>query len=81
VRLPGVFVDLDLCARSFSEFGFLLPVFFRLYGTVDTFPIHFVNRGVDFDELCALYSIADVCLVTSLRDGMNLVCCVQSKAG
>jgi trehalose-6-phosphate synthase len=26
-----------------------------------------------FTELCALYAVTDVCLVTSLRDGMNLV--------
>jgi len=26
------------------------------------------------NELCSLYSIADACVVTSIRDGMNLVC-------
>jgi len=28
---------------------------------------------VSFDELIALYSVSDVCLVSSTRDGMNLV--------
>ncbi len=28
---------------------------------------------MDFAELTALYTLADVCFVTSLRDGMNLV--------
>ena len=37
-----------------------------------------------FEELAALHSVADVCLVTSLRDGMNVVsqefvACQQSK--
>ncbi len=32
-----------------------------------------LDRCLTFRELCALYSITDVCLVTSLRDGMNLV--------
>lgn len=29
--------------------------------------------SVNFDELIALYAVSDVCLVTSTRDGMNLV--------
>ncbi|KAI1171688.1 glycosyltransferase family 20 protein [Nemania sp. FL0916] len=43
------------------------------FGTVEFMPIHFLHRSVDFDELCALYAVSDVCLVTSTRDGMNLV--------
>ncbi|XP_059439658.1 alpha,alpha-trehalose-phosphate synthase [UDP-forming] 1-like [Corylus avellana] len=31
------------------------------------------DRSLDFHALCALYAITDVALVTSLRDGMNLV--------
>lgn len=36
-------------------------------------PIIFVRRHLSFDELLAFYRMADVCLVTSLHDGMNLV--------
>lgn len=43
------------------------------FGTVDFMPIHFMNKSVNFEELVALYSIADACLVSSTRDGMNLV--------
>ncbi|KAL9620935.1 MAG: hypothetical protein Q9160_004588 [Pyrenula sp. 1 TL-2023] len=32
-----------------------------------------MHKSVNFDELIALYSVSDVCLVTSTRDGMNLV--------
>lgn len=32
-----------------------------------------MHRSVPFNELTALYSVADVCLLTSTRDGMNLV--------
>jgi trehalose 6-phosphate synthase len=32
-----------------------------------------MHRSVPFTELVALYSIADVCLLASTRDGMNLV--------
>jgi hypothetical protein len=38
-------------------------------------PIHFLHRSVSFEELCALYAVSDACLVTSTRDGMNLVSC------
>jgi trehalose 6-phosphate synthase len=36
-------------------------------------PIHFMHKPVSFDELIALYAVSDVCLVSSTRDGMNLV--------
>ncbi|KXS18463.1 glycosyltransferase family 20 protein, partial [Gonapodya prolifera JEL478] len=45
------------------------------FGTVTYQPIHFLHRSVDFTELVALYAMADACLVTSSRDGMNLVSC------
>uniref|UniRef100_A0A452ZKB5 Uncharacterized protein n=2 Tax=Aegilops tauschii subsp. strangulata TaxID=200361 RepID=A0A452ZKB5_AEGTS len=44
------------------------------------------DRSLDFHALCALYAVTDVALVTSLRDGMNLVsyeyvACQGSKKG
>jgi len=36
-------------------------------------PIIFVRRHLDFKEVLAFYKIADVCIVSSLHDGMNLV--------
>jgi len=32
-----------------------------------------MHKSLPFTELCALYAVSDVCLVTSTRDGMNLV--------
>jgi len=43
------------------------------FGTVDDMPIHYREHAMPFDTLCALYSMADVAVITSLRDGMNLV--------
>lgn len=43
------------------------------YGTADYTPIHWLHKSVQFDELIALYAVSDACLVTSTRDGMNLV--------
>jgi trehalose 6-phosphate synthase len=36
-------------------------------------PIHYLYRGVPYERLLAYYRLADVCLVTPLADGMNLV--------
>jgi trehalose 6-phosphate synthase len=43
------------------------------FGTIEFMPIHFMHQSVTFDELCALYAVGEACLVTSTRDGMNLV--------
>lgn len=45
----------------------------HLLGTVEYVPIHYLHKSVNFDELIALYAASDVCIVTSTRDGMNLV--------
>ena len=42
-------------------------------GTIEFMPIHFMHKSVSFDELLALYAVSDACLVSSTRDGMNLV--------
>src|SRR5215469_8187558 len=36
-------------------------------------PIHFIHKSVSFEELIALYAVSDACVVSSTRDGMNLV--------
>ncbi|WKA11901.1 hypothetical protein VitviT2T_029353 [Vitis vinifera] len=56
------------------------------FGTLTAVPIHHLDRSLDFYALCALYAVTDVALVTSLRDGMNLVsyefvACQESKKG
>ncbi len=43
------------------------------YGTLEYSPVHYINQSLKKDELFAIYNVADVCLVTSVRDGMNLV--------
>lgn len=43
------------------------------YTTLHNAPVHFLHNAVDFTDLCALYALAQVALVTPLRDGMNLV--------
>ncbi|KIW02991.1 alpha,alpha-trehalose-phosphate synthase [UDP-forming] [Verruconis gallopava] len=43
------------------------------FGTVEFMPIHWMHKSIPFDEMVALYAASDVCLVSSTRDGMNLV--------
>lgn len=44
-----------------------------MYSTINWTPIHYFYHSLEFEELAALYHIADIALVTPLRDGMNLV--------
>lgn len=43
------------------------------YGDLDWIPLRYLARSYDRRELAGLYRIARACLVTPLRDGMNLV--------
>jgi trehalose 6-phosphate synthase len=47
--------------------------FLTSLGTIEFMPIHWMHQSVNFEELVALYAVSDVCLVSSTRDGMNLV--------
>ena len=43
------------------------------HGTVGWTPIHYLYKFLSFAPIAALYNIADISLVTPLRDGMNLI--------
>lgn len=43
------------------------------YSSLNWRPVYYFYHGFPFDELMALYHIANFALVTPLRDGMNLV--------
>jgi trehalose-6-phosphate synthase len=45
-----------------------------LYGGLHHTPMLYLYQSVNFTQLCALYAVADAMIITSLRDGMNLVC-------
>ncbi|KAL1813016.1 hypothetical protein ACET3Z_023081 [Daucus carota] len=56
------------------------------FGTLTNVPLIHLDQPLKFHTLCALYALADVALVTPLRDGMNLVsyeyvACQKSKNG
>lgn len=43
------------------------------FSTIEDTPIHYREVQMTLEELCALYSSADVMMITSIRDGMNLI--------
>jgi trehalose 6-phosphate synthase/phosphatase len=43
------------------------------FGTPEWMPIYYLYRSFPFERLLPLYAIADIALVTPVRDGMNLV--------
>jgi trehalose-6-phosphate synthase len=43
------------------------------YGTGEWRPVHLVKESLPAERLAQLYRAADVCVVSSLQDGMNLV--------
>jgi trehalose 6-phosphate synthase/phosphatase len=56
------------------------------HSSIGQVPVHLFFRSVTFEELCALYSLADAATVTPLIDGMNLVAkeyifCQKEKSG
>jgi trehalose 6-phosphate synthase len=77
-----VFVQIAVPSRSeVREYGELRRNVEELVGRINgrftdpggEVPIHYVYRGVPREHLLAYYRLADVCLVTPLADGMNLV--------
>lgn len=44
------------------------------YRTLSWVPVHYFYQSAPFEMLAALYHFAHICLVTPMRDGMNLVC-------
>ena len=82
-ELRGRFTFLFVCTPSRTN----LPAYTQLehdvgqtvlainkrYGSADWTPIVLINENVDSDLLAAVYRAADICMVSSLQDGMNLV--------
>ena len=65
--------DLPAYTQLEHDVGRTVQAINRTYGTPDWTPIVLINENVDSDLLAAVYRAADLCLVSSLQDGMNLV--------
>lgn len=56
------------------------------YGSLEFTPVHHYHNHIDQDEYFALLSVADIGLITSIRDGMNTtsleyIMCQQENHG
>ena len=60
-------------ARLRSEVQRIVGEINGTYGRLDWTPVHYFYGTLRRKDLCAYYSAADICLVTPLKDGMNLV--------
>lgn len=65
--------DLPAYTQLELDVGNAVQAINQSYGTPDWTPIVLINENVDSDLLAAAYRAADICLVSSLQDGMNLV--------
>jgi trehalose 6-phosphate synthase len=59
---------------------------FNLSATMRHTPVHYLHRSVKPELLSALYAVSDVCIISSIRDGLNLVsyeyiACQEQKKG
>ncbi len=43
------------------------------HGTIGWTPVWYLYRSLPFNDITALYNVADVALVTPIKDGMNLI--------
>lgn len=65
--------SVDVYAELKVEIDTMIGYINGLYASIGWLPIHYFYRSFGFDELCAMYTMTDIALVTPLRDGMNLV--------
>ncbi len=64
---------IDAYLKIKNEIDLLTGLINGEFGTCSWTPVIYQYRQLDLPELCTLYGISDVALVTPLRDGMNLI--------
>jgi trehalose 6-phosphate synthase len=66
-------IQVEAYRKLQSELAVLVSEINGRHGEIDWSPIRYLNKGFSQTKLACFYRMADVGLVTSLRDGMNLV--------
>jgi trehalose 6-phosphate synthase/phosphatase len=64
--------DVPAYRRLAERLDILVKQINKTYGNSNWQPIDYINRSVPFEEVVALFKIADVAFIAPLRDGMNL---------
>ncbi|MDB5183573.1 MAG: hypothetical protein JWO07_254, partial [Candidatus Saccharibacteria bacterium] len=64
--------DVPAYQRLAKRLDILVAEINKTYGTAKWQPVDYINRTVPFEEVTALFRVADVAFIAPLRDGMNL---------
>lgn len=65
--------EIDAYQKLSTKVDALVAAINQEFGTPKWRPVEYNNQGLNFEEVTALFQIADVAFVAPLRDGMNLV--------
>lgn len=65
--------DVPAYQRLAKKLDALVAEVNKTYGTATWQPVDYINTAIPFEEVTALFRIADVAFIAPLRDGMNLV--------
>src|SRR3546814_14311013 len=63
----------DVCSSDLNTLDSLAGRINGSFANIEWVPLRYVNQGHSREQLAGIYRAARVGLVTSLRDGMNLV--------
>lgn len=66
-------VHIDRYEELKHEVDYLVGKINGMYGTMNWTPVRYMFTSLSFNRLIAAYNIADLALITPLRDGMNLM--------
>jgi trehalose 6-phosphate synthase/phosphatase len=66
-------VHIDQYAELKREVDYLVGKINGTYGTIRWTPVIYLYTFIPFNRLIAIYNLADLALITPLRDGMNLM--------
>jgi trehalose 6-phosphate synthase/phosphatase len=64
--------DVPAYQRLSKRLDILVKEINQKYGSAKWQPVDYINRTIPFEEVTALFQIADVAFIAPLRDGMNL---------
>ena len=65
--------DIEAYGWLTEKIGRMVQRLNEQYATDDWVPVHLLEESLPAERLAPLYRAADLCLVNSLQDGMNLV--------
>jgi len=66
-------VHIDKYAELKHDVDYLVGKINGMYGTMNWTPVRYMFTSLSYNRLIAAYNVADLALITPLRDGMNLM--------